>query len=69
MHILQPKHSKLSKEAEEKLLKEFNISKTQLPKVKQTDAGLPENSQIGDIVKITRKDEDGEETPYYRVVI
>lgn len=68
MHNLQPKHTKLSKKDEEVVLAELNISKTQLPKIKQTDPGLPENCEIGDIVKIERK-EDDHINLYYRVVI
>ena len=68
MHVLQPKHSKISKKEEESLLKDINISKTQLPKIKETDAALPEGSVVGDIIKIERK-EDEETFVYYRTVI
>lgn len=69
MHILQPKHSKISKKEEEELLHSLNISKTQLPKIKETDKALPEGAQIGDIIKIERKEENGGKATYYRVVI
>lgn len=68
MHILQPKHSKLNKKDEEALLTKLNISKTQLPKIKKEDPALPENSEVGDIIKIERKNED-KIVIYYRVVI
>jgi len=68
MHILQPKHAKLSKKDEETLLVELNISKTQLPKIKKEDPALPDNCEIGDIIKIERKEEDNVPI-YYRVVI
>ena len=68
MHILQPKHLKLSQKEEEQLLLKLNISKSQLPKIKHTDSALPENCQIGDIIKIERKDNDKIFT-YFRVVI
>jgi len=68
MHIFQPKHSKLKKDEGKKLLKELNISLSQLPKIKVEDSGLPENCQVGDIIKIERK--EGEKTSvYYRVVV
>ena len=68
MHILQPKHSKLSKKDEETLLQELNISKTQLPKIKKEDTALPRDCAVGEIIKIERK--EGEETfVYYRVVV
>ena len=68
MHILQPKHSKLSNKEEEDLLVKLNISKTQLPKIKLGDVALPEGSVIGDIIKIERKEGDKIFT-YYRAVI
>ncbi len=68
MHIFQPKHFKISKKDEEVLLAKLNISKTQLPKIKITDPALPEACQIGDIIKIERKEDDNI-FYYYRVVI
>lgn len=68
MHILQPKHSILKKNDAEKLLKEYNISLTQLPKIKITDPALPQGAQIGDIIKVERK-EEGEIIVYHRVVV
>lgn len=68
MHILQPKHIKLKEKEAEELLKEFNISRAQLPKVFSDDPALPEGCEVGSIIKIERK--DGEETVfYYRVVV
>lgn len=69
MHELQPKHSKLKKEEVEKLVDKFNISLTQLPKIAQKDPGLPEDCEKGDVLKIERKDEEGNIHEYYRVVI
>jgi len=68
MHIFQPKHIKLKKEEIEKLLEKFNMSLSQLPKIKITDPVLPENSNVGDVFKIERK-EEGRVIEYYRVVI
>ncbi len=64
MHILQPKHIKLNEKEAEALLKEMNISKSQLPKMLSTDAALPEGCVVGDIVKIERKT-----GVYHRVVV
>ncbi|MBT4257748.1 DNA-directed RNA polymerase subunit H [archaeon] len=68
MHILQPKHTKLSSAEEEKILNKFNISKAQLPKIILGDLGLPEDCQIGDIIKIERKEENKTHL-FYRVVV
>lgn len=64
MHILQSKHSKLSEKDVNQLLEKLNISKAQLPKILSSDPGLPEGCQIGDVVKIERKEET-----FFRVVI
>ena len=67
MHIFQSKTSKLKKEEIGKLLEKFNISLSQIPKINSDDAGLPFGCQIGDVVKIERKEELG--GTYYRVVV
>lgn len=70
MHILKPKHTKLREKETEEILKKFNISRAQLPKILLDDPGLPEGCEIGDIIQIERKDlETGETSFYYRVVI
>ncbi len=69
MHVLQPKHTKLKEEDKKKLLEELNVSLNQLPKIKKEDpaiAGL--NAEIGDVIKIERKEENSVFT-YYRVVV
>jgi DNA-directed RNA polymerase subunit H len=68
-HILQPKHTKLSEKEAEELLKKLNISKAQMPKILSTDPALPEGCNVGDIIKIERKLEDGDVIFYYRVVV
>ena len=68
MHILQPKHSKLKEDEKEKLLGDLNVSLGQLPKIKAEDPALPKDVNVGDIIKIERKEKDGE-VVYYRVVV
>jgi len=68
MHALQPKHVKLKKDEVEELVKKFNISISQLPKILSTDPSMPEGCQKGDIVKIERKF-DEKIFSYYRVVV
>ena len=70
MHILQPKHIKISDNEVNELLVKFNISKAQLPKIFLTDPALPSNCQINDVIKIEREDsETNKINIYYRVVI
>jgi len=68
MHILQPKHTKLNEKETEELLNKLNISKAQLPKILSSDAALPEDCIPGDVIKIERKEEEGN-VLYYRVVV
>ena len=68
MHILQPKHSKLSEKEAEELLEKLNVSKAQLPKILLSDTSLPEGCVIGDIIKIERKDKN-KTAVYFRVVV
>lgn len=69
MHILQPKHILLKKDEVNDILKKYNISLTQIPQIKISDAALPEGAAIGDVIKIERKcPETGEISVFYRVV-
>lgn len=67
MHILKPKQTKLKSEEVKKLLDKYNISLSQLPKIRRDDPSLPENSAIGDVIKIERQ-EEGKTVVYFRVV-
>ncbi|OYT40672.1 DNA-directed RNA polymerase subunit H [Candidatus Pacearchaeota archaeon ex4484_26] len=68
-HILQPKHIKLKKEETDKLLKKYNVTKEQLPKIKINDPGLEGlNVEKGDVIKILRKSGE-KEVEYFRLVI
>ena len=69
MHALQPKHSKLNEKESEELLKKMNISKSQLPKIFSNDPTLPENVNVGDIIKIERKTTEGKPIFYYRIIV
>jgi DNA-directed RNA polymerase subunit H (RpoH/RPB5) len=68
MHILQPKHTKLSEQEAHKLLDSLNLSKSQLPKILSEDPALPEGCTVGDVIKIERKLES-KVNIYYRVVV
>lgn len=68
MHILQPKHTRLSEKDADKLLFEMNVSRAQMPKILSSDPALPEGCNIGDMIKIERKEEGGV-VVYYRIVV
>ena len=70
MHILQPKHVKMSEKEANELLLKFNVSKAQLPKIFLTDPALPSGCQIEDIIKIEREEsENNKINIYFRTVI
>jgi len=50
------------------LLEKYNISLSQIPKIKATDAAIPEGCVPGDVIKIERKEEDKTIT-FYRAVV
>jgi len=68
MHTLQPKHCKLKEQEVQDILKKYNLSLSQLPKIKKEDSALPKDVNIGDVIKIERKDE-GKVNIYFRAVI
>lgn len=67
MHILQPKHVKLKSEEVKALLDKYNVSLSQLPKIKHSDPAVPESCIVGDVLKIERKGEGGP-WQHFRVV-
>jgi len=67
MHILQPKHIKLKPDEVKKLIDKYNITESQLPKIKNSDPAVPEGCNTGDILKIERKEGD-KINIYFRVV-
>lgn len=71
MHILQPKHTKIDEKESEKVLEEYNISKSQLPKILSSDPALPEDCSVGDLIKIERQDpkDKTKKSVYFRVVV
>ncbi len=69
-HRFLPKHEILSEEEAEKILKKYNVSKRQLPKIRLKDPVIKViGAKEGDLIKITRKSPTSKESPYYRVVV
>ena len=69
-HQLVPKHEILSEKEIEKALKEFKITKDQLPKIMITDPAVKRiSAKVGDIVKIIRKSPTAGVSVIYRMVI
>jgi len=66
-HFLVPEHFLLSKEQAAELLKKYNLTLDQLPKILVSDAAVEEfNPMRDDIVKIVRTSPTAGKTVYYR---
>lgn len=69
-HSLVPQHEVLSKEEKAEIMKRFNITEHQLPKIHAQDPAAKEiGAKNGDVIKITRKSPTTGKTVYYRLVI
>ncbi len=69
-HALIPKHVKLSEKEKEEVLKRYNASVDDFPRILKRDAALQGmNVKFGDMVKIVRKSATAGQTIFYRVVV
>ena len=69
-HILVPKHVKMTPEEVQELMKQYNIDKKQLPKIKKSDPAITNlDVEKGDIIKIIRKSPTIGESYFYRIVV
>jgi len=69
-HTFVPKHIKLTEEEVNEILKKYNISLKQLPKISGKDPAIKEMElKKGDVVKIIRNSETSKEAVFYRMVL
>ncbi len=68
-HILVPQHRKLNEEESQEILKKYNVSKKQLPRIKINDSAILElDPKKGDIIEIIRDSPTTGKSYFYRVV-
>ena len=68
-HILVPVHKKISEKEKAELLKKYNITLKELPKILINDSAISDlDAKEGDVIKITRKSHTAGEIAYYRGV-
>lgn len=68
-HALLPKHAKASEKEKEELLKKYNSTEKEFPKILLNDSGIMHlDVKPGDIIKISRKSLTSGEHTFYRVV-
>ncbi|XVH30417.1 DNA-directed RNA polymerase subunit H [Haloferacaceae archaeon DSL9] len=69
-HELVPEHILLDDDEEvEEVLAEYNVKKTDLPKIKKNDPALPDGAAPGDVIKIVRESRTTDRAVVYRLVI
>lgn len=69
-HKFVPKHAILNDKEKKELLKKYNITLNQLPRMITSDPMVKKlDAKVGDVIKITRISSTAGSIPYYRVVV
>ena len=69
-HELVPDHVLIDDPEEvDEVLAEYDVKRTNLPKIKRTDPALPDDAEVGDVVKIVRNSRTTDEAVVYRLVV
>jgi len=68
-HELVPEHSVVDEDALDELLEEYDIGRTDLPKIKRADPALPNDAEVGDVIKIVRDSRTTDRSVTYRMVV
>ncbi|WP_348612525.1 DNA-directed RNA polymerase subunit H [Halobaculum rarum] len=69
-HELVPDHTLLEDEDEiEEMLDEYNIKRTDLPKIKRTDPAVPDEAETGDVIRVERDSRTTDTAVVYRLVV
>ncbi|WP_134669514.1 DNA-directed RNA polymerase subunit H [Halorussus marinus] len=68
-HNLVPDHSIVDDAELDDVLEEYDIKETDLPKIKRTDPALPDDAEVGDVIKIVRDSRTTDTATVYRLVV
>ena len=68
-HDLVPDHSVVDEDDLEAVLDEYDIDRTDLPKIKRLDPATPDGAEVGDVVKIVRDSRTTDTATVYRLVV
>ncbi|MFC7176616.1 DNA-directed RNA polymerase subunit H [Halosegnis marinus] len=68
-HNLVPEHTVVDDDDLEEVLAEYDIERTDLPKIKRKDAALPDDAEVGDVVEVVRDSRTTDRAVVYRLVI
>ena len=68
-HELVPDHSVLDEDTVTDILNEYDIDRTDLPKIKESDPALPAEADPGNVVEIVRDSRTTDRATVYRLVV
>ncbi|WP_224332849.1 DNA-directed RNA polymerase subunit H [Haloprofundus halobius] len=68
-HKLVPEHTLVDEEDVDAVLQEYNVERTNLPKIKRKDPAVPDEAESGDVVRIVRDSRTTDQAVVYRLVI
>ena len=68
-HELVPDHNVLDDSEIEDVMQEYNIRKTDLPKIKRSDPASPDEAAVGDVIEIVRDSRTTDRAVVYRLVV
>ncbi|ESS06690.1 MAG: DNA-directed RNA polymerase, subunit H [uncultured archaeon A07HB70] len=68
-HELVPEHRLLGEDEIEEMLTEYDVKRTNLPKIKRTDPATPDDAELGDVVEIVRDSRTTDRAIIYRLVV
>ncbi|MFQ3295038.1 MAG: DNA-directed RNA polymerase subunit H [Halobacteriales archaeon] len=68
-HELVPEHTIVDDADVDEVLDEYNVDRTDLPKIKRTDAAAPDEAEVGDVIRIVRDSRTTDQAVIYRLVV
>ncbi|WP_373189460.1 DNA-directed RNA polymerase subunit H [Halolamina sp.] len=68
-HELVPDHTLLDEPEVEEVLEEYQVERTNLPKIKRRDPALPTEAEPGNVVRIERDSRTTDTAVVYRLVV
>ncbi len=68
-HDLVPEHNLVDEDDLAGVLDEYDIDRTDLPKIKKTDPALPDEAGVGDVIEIVRDSRTTDTATVYRLVV
>jgi len=68
-HELVPEHTLLEDDELDDVLDEYDVKRTDLPKIKASDPAAPSAAEAGDVVEIVRDSRTTDTAVVYRLVV